>query len=56
MVGGSEVGGSLIGGASGHLKRVYRAGKHLSDSGTAGKVSEVVKDVKDAVKAYQSRV
>lgn len=55
MIGGSEVGGSLIGGASGHLKRVYRAGKVLSDRGTHGKVGDVVKDVKEAVKAYSSR-
>lgn len=55
MVGGSEVGGSLIGGASGHLKRVYRAGKVLSDRGTHSKVGDVVKDVKEAVKAYSSR-
>lgn len=50
MVGGSEVGGSLIGGVAGHLRKVYNVGKHMVQAGQAA-----APELKEAVKAYQSR-
>ena len=50
MVGGSEVGGSLIGGVAGHLRKVYNVGKHM-----AGAAQAAAPELKEAVKAYQSR-
>lgn len=48
--GGSEVGGSLIGGVAGHLKKVMAVGKHLGKA-----VAAAAPEVKEAVQAYKSR-